>query len=715
MYRLSYPLYFCIIPMRALKAIYLSLFLFMIGQVLEGQSREGFSGTEFWVTFGSNVVIQNDTNLHVVIVASTDDTVELKNPITGVTRIYEVRANEFKRASFNTKEVWQCWSNNSDQPVSGSEACAVRIRSKRAIQVYAANPISISNDNTSILPVEYLEFGQDYIVSSREANAGRGGQIAIVALDAGITKVRIKTNVDLQGSLGRNFTEDIPFAHAYMIGTDRAVGSLAGTSIQVEGSCKRIAVFTSIKCAENGNTSGCNSCDLMMEQTWPTIYFEKEYVIPSVPDNNGYSIQLIAKFDNTNVLLDGLPLTILQKNEVYDFDQSGSADHFLSASNPIGVTQMTKGFGCSGHPQNNGDPSMLNIATVKNGVKEAYLALYDDAVYTHYAKLVVQSNTTPNIKLNGTAMVPLGGYKTYSFGGQNYYVGYLELPSRNSYHFTSNKEFQGYYYGMGSKQGISTCFAAAFVNRNANITLSPDYVCDTSEEFSFSATGDSVSNILWRFGDGQTSNRNPESHSYGKSGEYKVQLIRYRSSGFCKADSIEKSVFVYKRPTPVLPADTMPCVGEFYKLTLPELSGVSYLWSDGGSSRDRAFSESEDLKLIITDSNGCVSNDSMSIQFQDCDFQTLKIANVFTPNKDGKNDRWRVINEGYETVKVYIYNRWGELMYSYDAVLEEHWNGSVANQGFTQCPDGVYFYQIVAYNAFAKSDKTISGTVLLIR
>ena len=66
-------------------------------------------------------------------------------------------------------------------------------------------------------------------------------------------------------------------------------------------------------------------------------------------------------------------------------------------------------------------------------------------------------------------------------------------------------------------------------------------------------------------------------------------------------------------------------------------------------------------------------------------------------------------------VHVYIYNRWGELMYSYDAVTEEHWNGTLANQGFTQCTDGVYFYQIVAYNAFTKSDKTMSGTVLLIR
>ena len=74
--------------MRVLRIIYLPMLLLLVCQVLKGQSREGFSGTEFWVTFGSNVVVQNDTNLHVVIVSSTDDTVELKNPITGVTRVY---------------------------------------------------------------------------------------------------------------------------------------------------------------------------------------------------------------------------------------------------------------------------------------------------------------------------------------------------------------------------------------------------------------------------------------------------------------------------------------------------------------------------------------------------------------------------------------------------------------------------------------------------
>jgi len=253
----------------------------------------------FWVTFTSNVITQNDTNLHLVLVASTNDTVTIKNPITNVTRVFVVKANKPKRAYLD-KRQWQCW-NNLDQPVAGPQPTAARITSKRDIQVFANNPVSISNDNTSLLPVEYLEFGQDYIINSKEADKGRGGQVAIVALDSGTTNVRIKTKVNLQGSLGLNFVEPIDFGHAFMVGTAEDKGSLAGTSIQVEGSCKRVAVFTSIRCAENGNSPSCSSCDLMMEQVWPTLYFEKEYVIPSVPDNNGYNIQLTAKYDNTDI------------------------------------------------------------------------------------------------------------------------------------------------------------------------------------------------------------------------------------------------------------------------------------------------------------------------------------------------------------------------------------------------------------------------------
>lgn len=564
-----------------------------------------------------------------------------------------------------------------------------------------------------LLPTDYLEFGQDYIVSGLAGIASRPAQVAILAIDPGVTTVGILPSIPVAGFSIGGFQINLNYGTTFLLSA-LDTGSFAGSTIQVINSCKRVAVFTGGKCNSNGNSISCDGCDATFEQLIPTLYYAKSYLVPAVPDNNGHTIQIVAKYNNTDITLNGAPLVSLNAGEYYDYNYNGNSDYLIEANNPVGLTQSTLSFGCAGHPQQFGDPSILNIANSEEGVKEAYLGLYDDAFYQQYAKITCQSSTPPIININGIPMVPIGGYQSLTQGGKTYYTGYTKLPTRKSYKFTSSTPFQGYYYGMGNKESVATCFAAALVNRNTDFNFDPKFVCDPSEPFTFTAIGDSVSNIKWEFGDGNSAANNPSIYSFANPGIYKVKLLSFRSSPFCKADTIEKTVSVYKRPANVLPPDTMPCVGTFYKLTIPTISGTSYLWSDGGSSLDRTFLTSKNLKLTITDSNNCQTIDSINIQYQECNFQTLKLANVFTPNKDGKNDEWRIISEGYSSVKTVIYNRWGQLVYSYDALIDPQWNGTMHNKGFTKCPDGVYYYSIVAYNKFQNAERLVKGSIQLI-
>jgi gliding motility-associated-like protein len=96
------------------------------------------------------------------------------------------------------------------------------------------------------------------------------------------------------------------------------------------------------------------------------------------------------------------------------------------------------------------------------------------------------------------------------------------------------------------------------------------------------------------------------------------------------------------------------------------------------------------------------------------------VFNVFTPGQtDGYNDRYDVVIEGEKDYHLRIYDRWGVLVYESfedsDNTTDINWNGRVQNKG-PECPAGNYYY-IFDYTMKTSPDKnkTINGTVSLIR
>jgi gliding motility-associated-like protein len=90
----------------------------------------------------------------------------------------------------------------------------------------------------------------------------------------------------------------------------------------------------------------------------------------------------------------------------------------------------------------------------------------------------------------------------------------------------------------------------------------------------------------------------------------------------------------------------------------------------------------------------------------------IKIFNVFTPNNDGSNDVFKVDIEGSEEYEIFIYNRWGGLVYE-STDFSKSWNGKVMNEG-AESPAGVYYY-IINYKLKAQDKKSVNGTVTLMK
>lgn len=92
-------------------------------------------------------------------------------------------------------------------------------------------------------------------------------------------------------------------------------------------------------------------------------------------------------------------------------------------------------------------------------------------------------------------------------------------------------------------------------------------------------------------------------------------------------------------------------------------------------------------------------------------FDNFHIPNAFTPNDDGKNDQFRVIMlDNYRLVHLYIYNRWGQLVFSSEGAYNG-WDGTF--KGSPQ-PGGVYTYHLQIQTPGRK--KIIKkGVVFLLR
>lgn len=71
----------------------------------------------------------------------------------------------------------------------------------------------------------------------------------------------------------------------------------------------------------------------------------------------------------------------------------------------------------------------------------------------------------------------------------------------------------------------------------------------------------------------------------------------------------------------------------------------------------------------------------------------LEIPNVFTPNKDGLNDKYFITSKGLTEMNLQIVNRWGEIVFETNDI-NGSWDGTSKNGN--PCTAGVYFYTLTA-------------------
>ncbi len=172
--------------------------------------------------------------------------------------------------------------------------------------------------------------------------------------------------------------------------------------------------------------------------------------------------------------------------------------------------------------------------------------------------------------------------------------------------------------------------------------------------------------------------------------------------------TLNLQVFFGEAPTVDI-EDQEYCDGEEFAFDVTSaLSGVTYLWTPGNGT-SAVFSPPASGVYTITVSNLCGSDSDSSIVVIDpCE---LVVPNIFSPNSDNINDDFVVTGlEKYQNSRLYIYNRWGQLVYESSNYLN-NWDGKTKSGN--DVSDGTYFFVLLVEKRGELID--YKGTVNIVR
>ena len=136
-----------------------------------------------------------------------------------------------------------------------------------------------------------------------------------------------------------------------------------------------------------------------------------------------------------------------------------------------------------------------------------------------------------------------------------------------------------------------------------------------------------------------------------------------------------------------------------------------YIWNTGSPSNKLDSISSGIYKVSILDTNNCKLDTLFEVK-QRCRQRndSTDVYDVFTPNGDNINETWIIKNiENYAQNETYVFNRWGQLVFSKKGYKNE-WRGLTNDN--KELPAAAYYYIIYLRDA----DETIlSGSITIIR
>jgi len=277
---------------------------------------------------------------------------------------------------------------------------------------------------------------------------------------------------------------------------------------------------------------------------------------------------------------------------------------------------------------------------------------------------------------------------------------------------------------------INTATTSIWVNTLPTVTIntvSPECVpfCTTLTATPVPATGHHTYN--WNLGNGQTSSSSDSTAvaCYTVASIYVVNLLVIDGNGCTttvstpvNALSVPIADFDYgQQPVSILAPEVQFVNESTYGLPFHSWDfGDAYTSSshDTSSANNPSHTYAEvgtyNVTLTVSTINGCSATVVKPVVINE-DY-ALYVPNAFSPNGDGKNEFFKAEGEGVKTFNLYVFDRWGLLLF-YSDDINKGWDGR-----YQGSPDLVqedtYVWKIEATD-FKSKTKSLHGTVTLLK
>ncbi len=270
---------------------------------------------------------------------------------------------------------------------------------------------------------------------------------------------------------------------------------------------------------------------------------------------------------------------------------------------------------------------------------------------------------------------------------------------------------------------INTATSSVHVNPLPVVNISP-LVTSGCEPLcvAFSNANPSTLIYKWNFDDGNTDNISAPTHCFSK-GTFSVSLQVTDSNGCVNTSSANVIAFpkpqanFYATPQPTTILD--PLI-HFYDGTGGGATIATWNWNFGDNlgislTQNPSYTYQDTgtfaVQLAVISNLGC--KDSIIVYVTIEDEYLIYVPNAFSPNSDGTNDVFMPKGEGVTEYKLYVYDRWGKLVFSTTDLLQG-WDGRLLNKGNDIVQEDTYVWKIEAKNKRGQP-KLLKGVVSLLK
>ncbi|GHU59166.1 hypothetical protein FACS189411_15680 [Bacteroidia bacterium] len=422
------------------------------------------SGTDFWVSFGSNNNrVIGSINLQVRIVASKTTDVTFTFTETSTSNTVNVPAGTVYTRVLTADEKASVYTTTTT-----TSNKSLRIQSTEPVSAYTLNLSSATTDATNLLPVNNL--GTDYYHMSYAAmnTAGQDGYTVIATEDnteiyeGNVLKATLQT-----GGVYANYRN----------------GDATGIHIT---SNHPIAYFVTNGCVQV--PVGTTACDCLYQQMVPVNAWGNTFLVP-VTRRGRERVRVLAsqdgtvitqtggtiKLDNGGYSQNSLALNAGQFVELETTLTGGGC--YIYSDKPIAVCTYLIGTSYAGGlTVSNGDPALAWVPPIEQSVSSALVAPFVAASNTnlneHHALIVTPTTTRDqtimSIGTNPSTSLTGGTWTVGNGSGSDY--SFYSIPLTNpagSYFFANPSGLTVMGYGLGSAESYYYLSGAASRNLDA--------------------------------------------------------------------------------------------------------------------------------------------------------------------------------------------------------------------------------------------------------